>query len=63
VALLPGVMVPPLPDKGFFTIEEAAKALGGKVIADPRAYPSDDPEVYAFPKVSSHRNIYRVSLQ
>jgi len=28
-----------------------------------RAYPSDDPDVYAFPKVSSHRNIYRVSLQ
>ena len=63
VALPPGAMVPPLPDKGFFTIEEAAKALGGKAIADPRAYPSDDPEVYAFPKVSSHRNIYRVSLQ
>ena len=63
VALPPGVMVPPLPDKGFGTIEEAAKALGGKPIADPRAYPSDDPDVYAFPKVSSHRNIYRVSLQ
>jgi Tol biopolymer transport system component len=63
VALPPGAMVPPLPDKGFFTIEEAAKALGGKAIADSRAYPSDDPEVYAFPKVSSHRNIYRVSLQ
>jgi WD40 repeat protein len=63
VALSPGSTVPPLPDKGFFTVEDAAKALGGKAIPDPRAYPSDDPEVYAFPKVSSHRNIYRVSLQ
>jgi Tol biopolymer transport system component len=63
VPLPPGAMVPPLPDKGFFTIGEAANALGGKAIADPRAYPSDDPGVYAFPKVSSHRNIYRVSLQ
>jgi len=63
VSLPAGVMVPALPDKGFVTIEDAAKALGGKAIADPRAYPSDDPDVYAFPKVSSHRNIYRVSLQ
>ena len=55
VALQPGVMVPPLPDKGFPTVEEAAKASGGKAIADSRAYPSDDPEVYAFPRVSSHR--------
>ena len=64
VVPLPAVtQVPPVPEKGFRTIEDAAKALGGTAIADPRAYPSDDPEVYAFPKVSSHRNIYRVSLQ
>ena len=63
VPLPKGTEVPPLPERGYFTIDDAAKALGGKAIPDQRAYVSDDPDVYAFPKVSSHRNIYRVSLQ
>jgi hypothetical protein len=63
VQLPTGTVIPPLPDQGYFTIDDAAKALGGKPIADQRAYVSDAPDIYAFPKVSSHRNIYRVSLQ
>ena len=63
VPLAGGSQLPALPDTPFASIEDAAKALGGRAIPDQRAYVSDDPDVYAFPKVSSHRNIYRVSLQ
>jgi serine/threonine protein kinase len=62
VQLPAGSQAPSLPER-IFSIADAAKALGGQAIAEPRAFPSDDPNVYVFPKVSSHRNIYRVSLQ
>jgi Tol biopolymer transport system component len=44
-------------------IAGAAEVLGARAIPDDRAYVSDDPSVYAFPRVSTHRNIYRVSVR
>jgi hypothetical protein len=62
LALRPGEMVPPLPPDGYPGIPQAADALGAKPIVDPRAFASEDPEIYAFPRVAAFRNIYRVRV-
>jgi Tol biopolymer transport system component len=56
------VPVPDLPADGFVGIGAAAERLGAQPLADDRAFVSDDPTLYAFPRVSTHRNIYRVSV-
>jgi hypothetical protein len=64
VAALPaGDLVPRVTPDTRRGIEGAAGALGARAIADDRAYVSDDPSVYVFPRVSTHRNIYRVSVR
>ncbi len=60
--LPPGTLVPRLPPGGVRGIAEAAALLGAEAIADPRAFVSHDPAVYAFPRVVIHRNIYRVPV-
>jgi hypothetical protein len=55
-------MIPSLPEAGFESIQRAAEALGAKPISDPRAFPSSDPSVYAFPRPTAHRNIYRITV-
>jgi hypothetical protein len=50
-------MIPSLPEAGFQSIPSAAAALGAKPISDPRAFPISDPSVYAFPRLTTHRNI------
>jgi serine/threonine protein kinase len=62
LALPAGRVIPVLPETGFKSIESAAVALGAKPISDPRAFPSSDPSVYAFPRLTTHRNIYRITL-
>jgi Tol biopolymer transport system component len=62
VALPPGQMVPSMPDGGFTSILEAARALGGKPIPDQRAFAGPDPSTYVFPRGAAHRNIYRVPI-
>jgi hypothetical protein len=60
--LAAGRMVPNLPEAGFESIKSAAAGLGAKPIADLRAFPSSDPSVYAFPRPTAHRNIYRITV-
>jgi Tol biopolymer transport system component len=60
--LAAGRMVPNLPEAGFESIQSAAEGLGAKPIPDPRAFPSSDPSVYAFPRLTTHRNIYRITV-
>jgi serine/threonine protein kinase len=60
--LAAGQMIPSLPEAGFDSIQNAADALGAKAISDPRAFPSSDPSVYAFPRLTTHRNIYRITV-
>ena len=62
ISLQPGQMVPPLPDSGFRSIADAATSLGGRLIAGQRAFLSADPSVYAFPRLATHRNIFRIRV-
>jgi eukaryotic-like serine/threonine-protein kinase len=62
ISLQSGQMVPPLPDSGFRSIAHAATSLGGRLIAEQRAFLSADPSVYAFPRLATHRNIFRIRV-
>jgi eukaryotic-like serine/threonine-protein kinase len=62
IPLRPGWMAM-LPASGFPSIDAAATALGKRLALGDRVFPSPDPVVYAFPRLSSHRNIFRVQVQ
>ncbi|MBZ5632105.1 MAG: protein kinase [Acidobacteriia bacterium] len=62
VPLRPGEVLPPLPPEGIHSAEEAAKLPGAKLLPAPGEFPGPDPSVYAFPKFTSQRNIYRVPV-
>jgi WD40 repeat protein len=62
LGLRPGEVVPRLPPGGFPQIADAARALGAEPITDQRAFASSDPAIYAFPRVATHRNIYRIRV-
>jgi hypothetical protein len=55
-------MLPPIPPSGFRSKEDVAALPGARLIPEPGAFPGPNPSIYAFTKVSTHRNIYRVSL-
>jgi Tol biopolymer transport system component len=52
----PGQPTPALPPGGAQTVP------GVKTIPQPRAFMSDNPAVYAYPKPSTHRNIYKIPV-
>jgi hypothetical protein len=62
VPIPPGRSLPPLPASGIRSLEEAAALPGKSVILEERAYPGANPSVYAFPRVTTQRNIYRVPV-
>jgi serine/threonine protein kinase len=62
VPLRPGQVLPPLPAGGIRSSEEVAKMPGAKLLAAPGAFPGPSPSVYAFPKFTAPRNIYRVPV-
>ena len=62
IPLQPGWMAR-LPASGFPSIDAAAAALGRRLTLGDRVFPSPDPSVYAFLRLSSHRNIFRIQVQ
>ena len=62
VALRPGQMLPPLSATGFESEEEVASLPGARLIPEQGAFPGPDPSIYAFTKVATHRNIYRIPV-
>jgi eukaryotic-like serine/threonine-protein kinase len=52
-----------LPASGFPSIDAAAEALGKRLSLGDRAFIGSDPSVYAYPRLSSHRNIFRIQVQ
>jgi hypothetical protein len=62
IPLAPGQMLPPIPASGFRSKEDVAALPGTRPIPEPGAFPGPNPSIYAFTKVTTHRNIYRVSL-
>jgi eukaryotic-like serine/threonine-protein kinase len=61
VPLKPGELAPGVPAGP--TWPDAVKELGARALPEARAYVSGDPATYAFLRVSSHRNIFRISVQ
>jgi serine/threonine protein kinase/Tol biopolymer transport system component len=62
VPLRPGQLLPPLPPGGLARLSDAANLPGAKTFPEPRASGGADPSVYAYPRVTTHRNIYRIPV-
>ncbi|HEV8144900.1 MAG TPA: protein kinase [Bryobacteraceae bacterium] len=62
VPLGAGQLLPPLPPAGIRSPAEAAALPGAKVFPVAGAFPSPNPSIYAFPKFTAQRNIFRVPV-
>jgi serine/threonine protein kinase/Tol biopolymer transport system component len=55
-------LLPHLPRSGIASMEAAAHLPGAKTISQQRAFMGPNPSAYAFPRVTTHRNIYRIRV-
>ena len=62
IPLRPGQMLPPIPASGFQSRDAVAALPGARLVSDESVFPGPDPSVYAFVKVATQRNIYRVPV-
>ena len=63
VPLRPGQLLPTVASRqGLRVFRDAANLPGAKTFAEPRAFGGADPSVYAYPRVTTHRNIYRIPV-
>jgi len=62
VPLRPGQNLPPLPAGGIHRPEDVAAIPGARLIQQALAFAGANPSVYAFPRVTSQRNIYRIPV-
>jgi eukaryotic-like serine/threonine-protein kinase len=63
VPLKDGEMLPALPASGLMSPSAATTLPGVRMIAQERAFGGPNPSVYAFVRVTTHRNIYRIPVQ
>ena len=62
IPLQPGQMLPPIPASGFPSKEAVAALPGARLISEESVFPGPNPSIYAFMKVATQRNIYRVPV-
>jgi serine/threonine protein kinase/Tol biopolymer transport system component len=62
VPLKQGQILPPLPASGIDMGDAEGTIAGARAIPQARAFMSADPSVYAYPRVVTHRNIYRIPV-
>ena len=62
IPLRRGEMLPPIPTTGFRSEDDVAALPGTRLIPREGAFPGPNPSIYAFTKVNTLRNIYRVSV-
>jgi hypothetical protein len=63
IPLQPGQPMPPIPAPGFQSMDAVAALPGARLVSEKEGvYPGPDPSVYAFVKVATQRNIYRVPV-
>ena len=62
IPLGPSQLLPPLPTTGLRTEKEVAALPGARLIPQQEAFAGPNPSVYAFTKVATQRNIYRVPV-
>jgi eukaryotic-like serine/threonine-protein kinase len=60
VPLRPGQLLPALPAEALTRYE--TNFPGAKVLPESRAFGGPNPSVYAYPRVTTHRNIYRIPV-
>ncbi len=62
IPLGPGQMLPPIPAAGFQSKEQVLALPGVRRMPEEEVSPGPNPSVYAFMKVATQRNIYRVPV-
>ncbi len=62
IPLQPGQVLPSLPASGFASKEAVAALPGARLVSAQDVYPGPNPSIYAFVRVSTQRNIYRVPV-
>ena len=62
ISLQSGKMLPPVPPSGFPSKEAVAALPGARLVSEQSVFPGPNPSIYAFTKVSTQRNIYRVPV-
>jgi hypothetical protein len=60
--LKPGQMLPALPASGIRTEKDVAALPGARPIPQREAFAGPNPSLYAFTRVATQRNIYRVPV-
>jgi len=62
IPLLPGVVVPDLPDSGLNVLANQSAIPGTQIIERVNTVPASDPSTYLFVKTELRRNLFRVPL-
>ena len=62
IPLQPGQILPTIPSGGFASKEAVAAVRDARFVSANDVYPGPDPSIYAFVRVSTQRNIYRVPV-
>jgi hypothetical protein len=62
VPLRSGQLVPNLPPEGLTHLSDAADLPGAKTFPETQSFGGLDPSTYAYPRVATHRNIYRIPV-
>jgi Tol biopolymer transport system component len=62
IPLPPGQLLPPIPPSGFASEDAVAALPGAKLLSREAIYPGPKPSLYAFTKLATQRNIYRVPV-
>jgi sugar lactone lactonase YvrE len=62
VPLQPGRHLPDLPPSGLSSMAAAGELPGAQAISAERAFVGANPSTYSFVRVTTHRNIYRISI-
>src|SRR5262249_55561264 len=63
VPLKPGQMLPSIPAKGFPSKAAVAALPGATLVSESTVFPGPNPSIYAFTRVATQRNIYRVPVR
>ena len=63
IPLPSGAMMPRVPDGGFATVGALAAVPGAKLVSDRAIFTGSSPDVYAFTRAPTQRNIFRVSFE
>jgi eukaryotic-like serine/threonine-protein kinase len=63
IPLKPGQALPALGDSGLVSKRMLAGLPGARLVSDQVIFPGPNPRIYAYMRISAHRNIYRVPVR